>query len=103
MSKHCQIDFDPQKKIFRFRAQIHSSKPPQIHEYVEARGGQRFRPHSTFFCLDERGGVSVVQEISFTAGDALRRQLLEFWRIAKYCTEVLEEIAAEDSLTALKI
>lgn len=99
MPKHCQIDFDSQKKIFRFRAQIHPTKPPEIHEYVEARGGQRFRPHSTFFCLDERGGVSVVQEISFDAGDTLRRQLIEFWRIAQYCAQILEEIVIENSLT----
>ncbi len=74
-----------------------------MRKYVQAREGKTFRPHATSFHADDANVVHLSQEISFSWGPqaTLRRQLLEFWRVAGRCYQMLEEIALEEELAAL--
>lgn len=96
-----QIDFDLDKKIFSLSVSIYSSQnalPHSIKEYVEARKGRCFKPHSTSFQIEKENLVKLVQEIPFKWGfdPGIRKEILDFLQLAKRCHRLLYEIALEE-------
>jgi len=99
-----KIDFDQDKKFVQLSSIIYRSGrevPLSVRKYVEARFGMTFKPHKSFFLL-ENDTVKLVQEIPFELGfqKTLREESHAFWRMAKGCSQMLLEIAAEESLAA---
>lgn len=96
-----QIDFDASKKIFILSIPIFFTRfplPDSIKEYVEARKNHAFRPHKTFFKMDEMNRVNLVQELPFNWGfqPSFRQQIDHFWELSKKCHQILSEIAIEE-------
>lgn len=96
-----KIDFDADKKIFILLVSIFTTQfmlPPSIKEYVEARKNNTFKPHKTYFKIDEPSAVCLVQEIPFHWGfqPSFREQIDHFWQLSKRCHHILSEIAIEE-------
>jgi hypothetical protein len=99
--REIQVDFDLEKKIFSLSIPIYSSHatlPRSVKEYVEARRGRSFKPHSTSFQIKEERRVDLVQEIPFRWGfdPGSRQEILDFLQLAKRCHRMLYEIAIEE-------
>lgn len=93
------VDFDQRMKIFRLSVAIYQAPtklPCALKNYVQSRGGKTFRPHKTYFRIDD-STVHLEQELPFQWGHqpTLRGQTVEFWRLAQKCHQMLSEIAAE--------
>lgn len=107
LKSQIKIDFDREKKIFRFTVPIfRTGKKPiplSIQKYVEARQGMKFQPYETSYALLDNE-VQVVQEVPFKWGfqPTLRAQVLHFWHLAKRCHQMFMEISSEETLESLK-
>jgi len=106
LKSQIKIDFDQSKRIFRLSSVIYRSGkkevPRILQNYVTARQGMTFQPHSTSYHHVENE-IQVIQEIPFQWGfqATLRTQIHEFWNLAKHCHQMLMEMAAEERLAEL--
>lgn len=97
-----QVDFDLKKKVFFLKVPIFTSLgslPTSVKEYVEARKDHFFKPHATSFQCEGESKVKLVQQLPFQWGfqpAGLRGQIAQFWRLAKYCHQLLMELAIEE-------
>ena len=103
LKSQIKIGFDSGKKKLKFSSSIYRSGrdiPLSVRNYVEAREGISFKPHNTTFHL-ENGTVQLVQEIPFERDGqkSLREESHAFWRMAKTCSQMLLELAAEEKLS----
>lgn len=101
LKNQIEIDFDKDSKLFRLSVPIYTDKktiPHCVHTYVNARKEMIFRPHRTSFQFRQPNQVDLVQEIPFKWGfqPTLRKQIIEFRRLAKRCQEMIMEIADEE-------
>jgi hypothetical protein len=95
-----QIDFDVKGEFFRLSVPIFSSKkelPAKIKDYVAARKDSTFRPHKTFYDLQD-AKVVLVQHIPFALDfqSTLRTEIDQFWKMSRICHKMLSEIAVEE-------
>lgn len=95
-----QISVDGARKVFCLAIPIFKSMghmPRSVHEYVSKRKSHTFKPHTTSF-KNVDGEVHLIQEISFNWGfqDGFRQYLIDFWKMAKHCHQMLKEIADEE-------
>ncbi len=105
LKNQIKIDFDLVKKTFQLSIAIYRSGkniPLSVRNYVEARQGMTFKPHTTSFRF-ENETVELVQEVPFERGfqETLRQQTDEFWHVAKSCYQILMEIAAEEKTSCI--
>jgi hypothetical protein len=91
-----KIGFNRNTKKFSLSAPIYRANglPVSVKKYVEARRGKEFRPHETSFHAEE-DRVELKQKIPMK-NSYLRQKIVEFWKMAKRCHQMLSEIAAED-------
>jgi hypothetical protein len=95
------VDFDKEQKTFRLSAIIYRAPtniPLSLKKYVQNLDGMTFRPHKTSYRIED-STVHLIQEFPFHSdcGSTLRNHTIEFWRLARYCNQMLSEIAAEES------
>jgi mRNA-degrading endonuclease HigB of HigAB toxin-antitoxin module len=94
-----EVDFDAKRRVFRLSSPIFSSQemPKQVKEYVEAREGMTFKPHSTLFRV-EGHEIRLIQEVPFNFGfqETLRMQIDRFKAMSKVCRERFAEMALEE-------
>ncbi len=98
-----KIDFDLKERFFNVSVPIFSTKGPlprSLRQYVEAREGRSFKPHSTSFQFQGESRVLLVQKIPFTLEPPFRQQVDEFWQMAKQCHQMLSEMAVEEKYAA---
>jgi hypothetical protein len=96
-----QIDFDLERKIFFLSISIYRAQnalPRSVKEYIVARKGRNFKPHSTTFEMKGELNVQLIQEIPFRWGfnPGSRQEILDFLQLAKRCHRILYEIALEE-------
>jgi hypothetical protein len=93
-----KTDFDLKNKVFCLTIPLlHSEQMPEsVKKYIEARKDMSFKPHKTFFKID-RFQALLIQEIPFSAQD-LRKEVDQFWHVAKHCHQMLSEIAIEEAV-----
>ncbi len=96
-----QIDFDLEKRLFILSVPIHGCKKSitsSVKKYVESRKEIKFKPHATFFKLEEDKQVLLIQEIPFQyeMGEGSKKDILYFYQLAKKCHQMLNEIALEE-------
>jgi hypothetical protein len=100
LKSQIKIDFNKPSKFFRLSVIIYRNRkqiPSSIQNYVNARSGMTFQPHQTFF-QNDHNQIEIVQEIPFQWGfqPTLRRQILDFHRLAKQCHQIMMEMASEE-------
>lgn len=107
-----QLDFSIEKKIFILSVPIYRSRgslSDAVRNYVLARSGKVFKPHSTSFTIIgspfaqrsiDQETVCLVQEIPFSWGfrPSTRQDLSEFLQLARRCHRMLYEIALEEMI-----
>lgn len=69
-----------------------------VKKYIESRSGIKFKPHTTFFKIEEETKVILIQEIPFQyeMGEASKKDVAHFYQLAKKCHQMLNEIALEE-------
>ncbi|HSX26608.1 MAG TPA: hypothetical protein VLE89_06345 [Chlamydiales bacterium] len=102
MRNRIKINFDLKKKAFKISLPIFSSReelPGNIVQYVEARKSHTFKPHTTFFTLEE-GKVHLIQEIPFQWGfqPTFRHQVYHFWQMSKRLHRMFSEMNTEQNI-----
>lgn len=95
-----KVDFDLKRKTFHLSIPIFSSPeilPKSVKDYVEARQGFTFKPHTTSFQMEGKK-VLLIQEVPFSLGfqETLRQQVERFWQMSKQCHRMLSEMAVEE-------
>jgi hypothetical protein len=84
-----EISFDRKKKTFCLTIPISSKDSAEIRRFVQERERQVFRPHATRFDWKDNE-VVVMQEVPFADEDRVRLLLIEFYRLASRCRELLD-------------
>lgn len=98
-----KIEFDLKERLFQVSIPIFSTKgemPLSVRNYVEARKGNTFKPHTTSFKFEGENRIVLHQEIPFMLEPSFRQQVDEFWQMAKQCHQMLSELAIEEKYQA---
>ena len=100
LKSQIQISVNVDRKVISLTIPIFrpfGGMPSSVSDYVSKRRNRTFKPHSTSFEREDEE-VQLVQEISFVTEcqDSLRKNVVDFWEMAKRCHKMLKEIASEE-------